>query len=154
MTIIKTSGRTDLEEYFAKSGVFSTSKLNQTPFLAFVISADTVDVRIVDSADQLLHLPDDTPVMGQWRGDWRSDFFQFKVGDYRAYQQKTDEPLKTATNVVKIVGPQGGLRNFVYDYVSAQGVKSRNSSIDKVEVARLEALFAKYGIEVQIQRIK
>ena len=88
MTIVKTSGRTDLEEYFAKSGVFSMSKLNQTPFLAFVISADTVDVRIVESADQLLRLPDDTPVMGQWRGEWRSDYFQFKVGEYRAYQQK------------------------------------------------------------------
>ena len=152
MTIVKTSGRTDLEEYFAKSGVFSMSKLNQTPFLAFVISIDTVEVRIVECADQLLRLPDDTPVMGQWRGDWRSDFFQFKVGDYRAYQQKKDELLKTATNVVKVVGPQGGLRNLVYDYVNEQGTKSRNASIDKVEVARLEATFAKYGIEVQIQR--
>jgi hypothetical protein len=154
MTIVKTAGRTDIEEYFAKSGVFSMSKLNQTPFLVFVISDNTVEVSIVDSADQLLLLPDDTPVMGQWRGEWRSDFFQFKVGDYRVYQQKTDEPLKTATNVIKIVGPQGGLRNFVYDYVNEQGVRSRNSSNDKVEVARLEAFFAKLGIEIQIQRIK
>lgn len=128
------------------------SKLNQTPFLAFVISGETVDVRIIDSADQLLRLPDYTPVMGQWRGDWRSDFFQFKVSDYRAYQQKKDELLKTATNVVKVVGPQGGLRNFVYDYVNEQGAKSRYVSIDKVEVARIEAFFAKFGIEVQIQR--
>ncbi len=88
MIIVKTSGRTDIEEYFTKSGVFSMSKLRQTPFLAFMISDDTVEVRIIDSAAQLLCLPDDTAVMGQWRGEWRSDYFQFKVADYRAYQQK------------------------------------------------------------------
>jgi hypothetical protein len=51
----------------------------------FLITGDTVEVGIVDNAKKLLELPDDTKVMSQWRGEWRSDYFQFKVGDLRRH---------------------------------------------------------------------
>ena len=93
-------------------------------------------------------------VMGQWRGEWKSDFFQFRVGQYRAFLSKKSEPLKTATNVVKAVGPQGGLRSLCYEYTNEKGVKVSTSTYDKSEAARLEVFFAEHGIHVQTQRIK
>ncbi len=46
---------------------------------------DGVKVRIIDKPVELLALADETPAMGQWRSEWRSDFFQFTVGQYRQY---------------------------------------------------------------------
>ena len=85
MKKIVLAGRTDLEDYFRISGVFEYPKLNHTPFLAFIESDDTIQVHIVFSAKDLLKFPDDTPVMGQWRGEWHSDYFQFTVGNYRQF---------------------------------------------------------------------
>src|SRR5512133_3814015 len=79
------AGHTDVEDYFEKSDVFKASKLTHTPFLVFLVSDRSVQVNLVTSAAELLHFPDDTPVMGQWRGEWHSDFFQFTVGQYRAF---------------------------------------------------------------------
>lgn len=86
MTIdVLTNGRTDIQEYFQRSGIRDHKKLNHTPLLVFQIGDDTVEVRILDRADKLLEYPDDTKVMGQWRGEWRSDFFQFTVGQFREH---------------------------------------------------------------------
>jgi hypothetical protein len=82
---IRTTGRTDVVAYFESSGVREWSRLNHTPFLAFVARDDCVCVEIVDSAKKLLAYPDETPVMGQWKGQWSSDFFQFTVGDFRTH---------------------------------------------------------------------
>jgi hypothetical protein len=82
---VVTSGRGDLAEYFRLSGIREYKKLTHTPFLVFVISGHTVEVRIVENAKALLEYPDATQVMSQWRGQWRSDYFHFKVGDLREY---------------------------------------------------------------------
>ena len=42
-------------------------------------------VVLVDNKNDLLLYPDETEVMGQWKGQWSSDFFNFKVGDMRNY---------------------------------------------------------------------
>lgn len=44
-----------------------------------------IEVKIIDNKEALLELEDKTPVMGQWSGQWRSDFFQFTVGDLRKF---------------------------------------------------------------------
>jgi hypothetical protein len=80
-----TTGRGDLDAYFRLSGIREYKTLTHTPFLAFVISGDTVEVKIVENAMALLEYPDATQVMSQWRGQWKSDYFQFKVGDLRRY---------------------------------------------------------------------
>ena len=79
------SGRTDLNDYFKLSGIREYKKLTHTPFLVFLVSGDSAEVRIVDNAKVLLEYPDETQVMAQWRGEYKSDFFQFKVGDLRRY---------------------------------------------------------------------
>lgn len=81
-----TEGRTDIDDLFRISGVLTWTKLNHTPFLAFVVEGQTVSVRIVKNATKLLELTDETKVMVQWKGDWNSDFFHFTVGDVRTWK--------------------------------------------------------------------
>ena len=88
---IITEGRTDLDDLFSISGIFSCRRLNHTPFLVFVRSGEDIRVEIVNYSSSLLGHADDTPVMVQWEGKWRSDFFQFKVGQYRAWKAAHEE---------------------------------------------------------------
>lgn len=87
---VLTAGRgssSDLDALFSLSGLFDrggTVRLNHSPFLAFIADGDSIRVAIVPQAALLLGYPDETPVMVQWRGQWRSDFFQLTVGDIRA----------------------------------------------------------------------
>lgn len=85
MVNIVLPGRTDLDDYFRISGVFDYERLTHTPFLVFAVNGDTLQVHIVDNAIDLLAFPDETPVLGQWRGNYRSDYFRFEVGQYRQY---------------------------------------------------------------------
>ncbi len=85
MTEIILPGRTDTQDYFQISGIFDFPKLAHTPFLVFTRSESKVEVHIVLNGRELLLYPDETQVMGQWNGKWRSDFFQFTVGQYRAF---------------------------------------------------------------------
>ena len=62
-----TCGRTDLDEYFKLSGIREHKKLVHSPFLIFLISGDSVEVRIVDNAKALLDFADGTQVMAQWK---------------------------------------------------------------------------------------
>jgi hypothetical protein len=84
---IEPTGRTDLADLFLLSDVLRVTTLTQTPFLAFTQHAGAVRVQIIDSAARLLQLPDETPVMVQWRGQWRSDFFQITVADVRSAKE-------------------------------------------------------------------
>ena len=89
MELIIPGVRTDLKDFWKLSDVLTAKKLEHTPFLAFLDQDDgAVKVQICKNIQELLTLPDDTPVLCQWAGKWRSDFFQFEVGDARdAYSQ-------------------------------------------------------------------
>lgn len=89
--MIETYGRTDLADLFSKSGILESKKLNHYPFLVFTTrSYNNLDIGVRvnvvnNSRDLLKNYPDETPVMVQWRGHWKSDFFKFRVGDLRSY---------------------------------------------------------------------
>jgi hypothetical protein len=151
MVKIVLDGRKDINDYFKISGVFENEQLNHTPLLAFIASEDTVTVRIIDKPFELLNLVDETPVMGQWRGEWHSDFFQFTVGQYRQYVEAQYEPLKSARNVLKVVGPKGGFRSLSYEYVNEHGTVVHANTGFKAEAERLEKFFASQNIVVNIQ---
>lgn len=95
---VNPAGRRDLEDLFRLSGVLQLSKLNHTPFLAFVVEGNTVDVRIIDRVEGVLALPPETPVMIQWRGSWRSDFFQMTVADIAAYLHAAESAQNQAVS--------------------------------------------------------
>lgn len=82
-TRVETAGRRDLDDFFRLSGVLS-QRLTHTPILAFLVDGAAVTVRIVDRAADAAALPAGTPLMAQWSGRWRSDFFRFTAGDLRA----------------------------------------------------------------------
>ena len=82
---VVTTGRIDLDDYFALSGVLEFKKLKHTPFIVFLEGTDSVEIKIVDNKNELLSYPGNTKVMGQWRGQWSSDFFKFKISDVIDY---------------------------------------------------------------------
>ncbi len=156
MTKIITAGRTDLKDFFEKSGNFGGVKLTHTPFLVFLEEEGAIRVHIVDSADQLLSFPDETPVMGQWQGNYRSDFFHFTIGDYRPYanekRNQWEKPLLSARNVVKQVGPQGGFRYLAYEYTAEEGHTVHTGTGFAEEARKLEAFFNQHGIPITVER--
>lgn len=152
MTIqIVTAGRKDVDEFFKLSDVFTAERLNHTPLLVFIATEDAVQVRLLDHAHNLLSLPDETSVMGQWRGTMRSDFFQFTVGQYRAYAEAALAPLKSATQVVKVVGRQGGIKRLSFEYVDERGIRVSKSVIGKADIERLTLFFHAEGIPVAVE---
>ena len=148
---IVTAGRKDVDDFFKLSDVFTAERLNHTPLLVFIATEDAVQVRLLDHACDLLSFPDDTPVMGQWRGAMHSDFFQFTVGQYRAYAEATLAPLKSATQVVKLVGPQGGVKRLSFEYIDEQGVRVLKSVIGIAEIERLTLFFYAEGIPIAVE---
>jgi hypothetical protein len=148
MTKIILDGRVDIDAFFKCSGVFDSEWLNHTPLLVFTASEASVTVRIINKPNELLFLPDDTPIMGQWRGQWHSDYFQFTVGQYRLYAEAKYDLLKSAKNVIKYIGPKGGFRSLSYEYVNEHGAKASGSTSSKTEADRLEVFFAKHNIPV------
>jgi hypothetical protein len=90
--MIVTSGRTDIQDYFAKSccllefnGGIKKTKLTHCPFLVFIENNNAIEVKIVDKVNDLLLFSDNTKVMSQWRGQYSSDFFQYTIGDVRQF---------------------------------------------------------------------
>jgi len=151
MTVqIVTAGRKDVEDFFKLSDVFTAERLNHTPLIVFITTDGALQVRLLDHASELLSFPDATPVMGQWRGTMRSDFFQFTVGQYRAYAEAALAPLKSATQVVKVVGPQGGVKRLSFTYID-EGVRVSKSVIGKAEIERLTMFFYAEGIPVAVE---
>ncbi len=145
-------GRTDIDDFFRLSGVLDIERLDHTPLLVFVATEDTVEVRIVQKPAELLSFPDETPVMGQWRGEWRSDFFRFTVGQFRRHYEAKYEPLKAARNVVKIIGPRGGFQSLSYQYTDERGTTVHTGTYVRAEAERLELLFAHHNIPVVVRR--
>ena len=150
MIQIVTAGRKDVDDFFKLSDVFTAERLNHTPLIVFIATADALQIRLLDHAHELLSFPDDTPVMGQWRGTMRSDFFQFTVGQYRAYAEAALAPLKSATQVVRVVGPQGGVKRLSFTYID-EGVRVSKSVVGKAEIERLTLFFYAEGIPVAVE---
>jgi hypothetical protein len=83
MATIVTTGRTDIEDFVNKSSDnFTGFNTNHHPFIVFE-ELDVVRVKLVEAIGDLLSYPDQTKVMAQWPGNFRSDFFQFTVGEVR-----------------------------------------------------------------------
>jgi len=156
MTKIITAGRTDLKDFFEKSENFSGAKLTHTPFLVFREDEGEIHVHIVDSTEQLLAFRDETPVMAQWKGEYRSDFFQFTVGDYRPFAEKEkkrwEKSLLSARNVVKHIGPHGGFRSMSYEYTAEGGYTVHTGASSAAEARELEAFFDQHHIPITVKR--
>jgi hypothetical protein len=87
---IYTTGRTDIDDFFEKSGILTHKKLSHYPYLVFVedpsLGHETnFYIYTIDSTAKLVSsdYPNDTDVMAQWPGNYRSDFMRFTIGDVR-----------------------------------------------------------------------
>ena len=70
---------------------------------------------------------------------------------YRAYAEAALAPLKSATQVVKVVGAQGGVKRLSFEYVDERGVRVSKSVIGKAEIERLILFFYAEGIPVAVE---
>ena len=77
-----TGFRNDTDDMWVLTDLLS-AKLTHTPFLACVAVDGGLEVRVIDRAAGVAELPEDTPVMVQWRGQWRSDFFSTTAGEVK-----------------------------------------------------------------------
>jgi hypothetical protein len=150
MPTIKLAGRTDVEDYFKRSGVFDADRMEDTPFIVYLVRDDEIVVELVHSPAKLVTYPDDTPVMSQWVTDEISDFFQFTVGQFKQHRDARERRLRSAKNVVKVVGPRGGFRSLAYEYIDA-GVTIHVAIGIRDEAERLEAFFKRSNIRITIQ---
>jgi len=153
MTKIILDGRKDIDAFFEHIDVFNSERLTHNPFLIFIASEASVTVRIINKPNKLLSFPDDTPVMGQWPGQYRSDYFQFTVGQYRPYAEAKYGLLKSAKNVIKFIGPKGGFRLLSYKYENEQGIIESEQINSKADADIIEEIFDKQKIPVTIQNI-
>jgi hypothetical protein len=88
---VETSGRAPDADFWRLFGpTLLKQRLTHTPILAFPVTNDAVKVEVYDKARDALTLPDNTPLMVQWPGQWRSDWFQLTVGELRA--AATEQP--------------------------------------------------------------
>lgn len=64
----------------------------------------SIHVQLIQHPSELFKLKDTVQVMAQWRGEWRSDFFQFTVGQAREFIQMSDshgaEKIRTQLSVM------------------------------------------------------
>ena len=66
-------------DFFTQSGVFHGEPLNHTPLLVFVAKEDMLKFASSTRRVNCSRFPTRRPVMGQWRGEWRSDYFQLGI---------------------------------------------------------------------------
>ncbi|WP_437713415.1 hypothetical protein WMF45_46785 [Sorangium sp. So ce448] len=146
---VKLAGRTDVGDIFWQQSGILDAKLVHTPFLVFKEVEDGIEVEIVEQASALSAYPRQTKVMVQWRGEWRSDFFQMTVGDVldamgSNIAGQSAEELRQATEVVLYVGPKGGFRSLSY----RSSKTSMNVGI-KAMADPVIAFFEKNGIPIE-----
>jgi len=60
--------------------------------------------------------------------------------------------LLSARNVVKRVGPQGGLRSFSYECTAEEGYTIHAGTTSAAEVQELEAFFNQHSIPITVER--
>lgn len=86
-------GTGQCDQLFTKSGLIGDAALVHHPFLVFVVDpvSQILRVEIVKTVRDLMFYDDQTPVMLQWPGQWRSDWFHFKVIDLREHLKRRAE---------------------------------------------------------------
>ena len=75
--------RGDTDDMFRLAGVLSWAKLNHTPFIAIFGGPDAIMVAVIDSAKKAAALPEETVLLVQWKGEYRSDFFRTTAGEVK-----------------------------------------------------------------------
>jgi len=84
--------RSDLDDFFEESGIMNGEERTHHPPIVFnQIDDNVIQIEILKYPEHLMKYPDDTNVIMQWAGKWRSDFFQFKAIDYKNKRKEKNE---------------------------------------------------------------
>jgi len=85
LTIKEGAFRVDTDRYFELSGIRRYKKLNHTPFL---VIEDNVASLCFNARDLVANYGADAEVFSQWSGQYKSDYFYFKIKDFVDYINK------------------------------------------------------------------
>jgi hypothetical protein len=113
---IITSGRNDLNDFFDNLNPNEKFSYSHTPFLVFNCSDNTVKVDIVRKRVDLERYGDDTKVMKQWGGEYRSDFFHFTLGQMREYFDESLKELKKEVMLLDELSVTIGYGGKIYSF--------------------------------------
>lgn len=82
---VVSAARDDMRHFFGKAPNFTKASNPHTPFLVFSRGQNLVQIKFEENPRSLLDYPGDTLILAQWSGEFRSDYFQFKVDDLWNY---------------------------------------------------------------------
>jgi hypothetical protein len=96
---VLTFGREATDDFFNKGMI----QCNEYPFLIFTVNNLKVEVVRSSSINELLRYPDETRVMKQWPGQWRSDFFHFSVGELRKFRNRKGSKILNLVPEMEVI---------------------------------------------------
>lgn len=93
-------GAGQTEALLSKGNLLNVNGMAHHPFLAFFgdPKAHTVRVRVIRNHREAANLPPSTPLMLQWPGKYRSDWFFLTAGDLAGFLTRRDEALRGPEN--------------------------------------------------------
>jgi hypothetical protein len=71
-------------DFFNLSGILTYKEMKHTPLIAFIENNGDVNIKVIMKVKEVLELPDQIKIICQWKGEWRSDYFHFTVGQLKA----------------------------------------------------------------------
>lgn len=77
--------RTANRHFFDQSGIRNNRVQRQHPYLVLRPSKTRINMDCIQTAEELLELPDSTKVLAQWKGKSSSNFYRFSVKEFRNY---------------------------------------------------------------------
>jgi len=82
---IITTGKENLEDLWEKSDILDSNKREHCPFIVFSEKDEVIKVKLYKEIRLLIKssLSEDTRIMVQWQGNWRSDFFHFNLKELK-----------------------------------------------------------------------
>lgn len=81
----KENARKAKEDLPIKEKELEIAKKNLEEGKKIYTDKEIIKIELVDNASDLINYRPETPVIAQWKGEWRSDFFRFTVNDYHKF---------------------------------------------------------------------
>ncbi len=80
--------------FFEESGIRANKEQKQHPYLVLRKTKTRLNIDLAFTAEELLNLPDNTKILAQWKGKKRSDFYGFKVADFKKHLAENPKQVR------------------------------------------------------------
>jgi len=91
LTLNSTVVRKANEDLFKLTSILDGEQKKHHPYI--VLDKEDNCVTVTNYLSDLLRYPDDTEVLWQWQGQWRSDFFVVTVGELKQQLEAREKTI-------------------------------------------------------------